>query len=405
MKKFWALLQEQPLANLLLFGIPLIILGGLLIFIGYRAIGQAQPAPTAVSQPSSQPLLATAPAAPTTPPHPFVRLAWFYKPPENGQLDLVAQKFQFFILTYKDETERDELKTKGVSVPFAQYLLFLAIQDPGNCQETPNGNQVAYKAGDFCQISDLHPDWFLLDRNGNRIRSGEDYYYMDPGNAGFQQFWLERAREMQETYGWENVFLDNVEASRRKMIDNDVGLAKYPDDKSFQAAVEGFLTYLHQNYFGPRGKMMYGNIVSVDDDKVWSRYLQSLDGVMIESFATDWSNGYQEHDDWEGQMREAESALAKAKTLILVAQGDRDDQQLQNFAYASYLLVNNGNAVFRYTNSDSYREVWLYENYGIDLGTPKGPRYKEKGNWRRDFKNGHVIVDPQKHTAEIVVNP
>jgi len=35
---------------------------------------------------------------------------------------------------------------------------------------------------------------------------------------------------------------------------------------------------------------MYGNIVSVDDDAVRERYIKQLDGVMIESFATDWSN-------------------------------------------------------------------------------------------------------------------
>ncbi len=319
-------------------------------------------------------------------------------------MDLVAQKFNFFILTYKDETERDALKAKGVTSPFAQYLLLMSIHDPGNCQDTPNGNQVAYKAGDFCQISEQHPDWFLLDKNGDRIQDGKDYYFMDPGSAGFRQFWLERAREMQQTYGWDNVFLDNVEASRRKMTDGGADLANYPDDNSFQSAVEGFLTTIRQGYFQPQGKLMYGNIVAVADDKVWGRYLQAMDGAMIESFATDWSNGYQSHDDWTQQMEEAESALAKGKTMILVAQGGQDDQELQTFAYASYLLIDNGNAVFRYTNSDSYREVWLYDNYDLDLGMPTGNRYQDKGGWRRDFANGYVTVDPQKHTAEIIVN-
>jgi hypothetical protein len=406
MKRYLILLQEQPLSNLLLFGIPLIILGGLLVFTGYRATQQALPAPTSINQNQAdqQPLLATT-STPALSSNPFMRLAWFYKPPEGGQLDLVAQKFNFFILTYKDETERDQLKAKGVASPFAQYLLLMAIQDPGNCQDNPNGNQVAYKAGDFCQISDQHPDWFLLDKNGNRIRSGDDYYYMDPGSAGYRQFWLERARELQETYGWDNVFLDNVEASRRKMTDNGADLANYPNDNSFQTAVEGFLETIRQNYFQPRGKQMYGNIVAVDDDKVWGRYLQYLDGAMIESFATDWSNGYQSHEDWKQQMDEAESALAQGKTMILVAQGAQDDQELQNFAYVSYLLINNGNAIFRYTNSDSYREVWLYDNYELNIGTPKGNRYMDKGNWRRDFSNGYVTLDPQKHTAHIVVNP
>ncbi len=335
----------------------------------------------------------------------IIRLAWFYKPPDETQLDLVVKQSDFFILTHKDESARSQLKAKGVTVPISQYLLFLVINDPGDCEEQPNGNQVAYKPGDFCQMSQLHPDWFLLDKNSNRISSSKNSYYMDPGNEGFRAFWLERARELQETYGWDNIFLDNVEASRSKMVGNGRSLAKYPDDKSYQQAVEDFLAYIRQNYFQPKNKPIYANIVSVDDDSVWESYLQYVDGAMIESFATDWSNGYSSRDEWEQEMNQAEQALLEGKTLILVAQGKQKDAKLQNFAFASYLLIANGNAFFRYTNSDSYRELWLYENYSLDLGMPLGNRYKYQGGWRRDFATGHVTVKPQKNQAEIVLNP
>jgi hypothetical protein len=409
MKKIFLSLHEQPISKLLVIGIPLIILGLLLIYIGYKAKQEAQLAPTQTSRPTgtSGPAspLTTPKAATTARPNPLIRLAWFYKPPEDRQLDLVAQNFNFFILTYKDENERDQLKAQGVTAPFSQYLLFLVINDPGDCQETPIGNQVAYKAGDFCMISRDHPDWFLLDQNGNRIQGSGDNYYMDPGNEGFRQFWLERAREMQETYGWDGLFLDNVEASQAKIVDDGTRPAQYPDDKSYTEAVYGFLSYIRQNYFKPQGKPMYGNIVSVDDDAVRKRYIQQLDGVMIESFATDWSDGYRKHDDWEQQMNLAQSVLSQGKTLILVSQGDENDLNRQKFAFASYLLVADGNAIFRYANSDSYREVWLYDDYKLDLGKPVGKRYKSTGEWRRDFSNGYVVVNPQKHTAEIVMNP
>lgn len=337
-------------------------------------------------------------------PENVVRLAWFYKPPEAEQMDLVAKQADFFILTHKDEEARSALKTQGVVAPISQYLLLAEIHDPGDCQEGPFGNQVAYKDGDFCAISDQHPDWFLLDKNGNRMGT-DDTYFMDPGNEGYRAFWLQRARELMETYGWETIFLDNVEASRTKMIKSNGSLANYPDDESYQQAVEGFLEYIRRNYFEPRGKRLYANIVSVDDDAVWDRYLDYLDGVMIESFATDWDRGYPSRKDWEAQMDQAERALQRGKTLILVAQGQQDDLELENFAFASYLLIADGNAYFRYTNSDAYREWWDYENYRVDLGAPLGPRSVEKGTWRRDFENGYVTVNPQKPQAEIVLNP
>jgi hypothetical protein len=228
---------------------------------------------------------------------------------------------------------------------------------------------------------------------------------MDPGNEGYRAFWLERARELQETYGWDNIFLDNVEGSRTKMLNSNKSVAQYPDEESYQEAVKGFLQYIRTNYFEPRNKPVYGNIVSVAEDHVWDEYMQYLDGAMIESFATDWSDGYRSRDEWEQQMNQAEHALELGKTLILVAQGDQDDSELQNFAFASYLLIANGNAVFRYTHSENYRDVWLYDNYDVDLGMPLGDRYKDKGGWRRDFANGYVTVNPKSHKAEIVLNP
>jgi hypothetical protein len=333
-----------------------------------------------------------------------IRLAWFYKPPDTTQMELVGKQADFFILTHKDEPALTEFKAQGVTVPFSQYLLLAEIHDPGSCSDGPRGNQVAYKAGDFCAISSQHPDWFLLDKNGKRIGDG-DTLLMDPGNAGYRAFWLERARELQETYGWQTVFLDNVEASRAKMVKGNEPLAKYPDDESYQRAVEGFLTYIRQNYFEPRGKPMYGNIVSVDDAAVWDGYMEYLDGAMIESFATDWDRGFPSTGDWEQQLDRAEQALIGGKTLILVAQGKQEDLTLQNFAFASYLLLANGNAYFRYTHSDSYREWWTYENYELNLGAPLSDRYEENGGWRREFQNGYVIVNPQKRHAEIVINP
>ena len=369
---------------------------------------QSQPTATATAMPDVIAVTQTPAITATALPADILRLAWFYKPPDPSQLDLVLQQADFFILTHKDEQARTEMKARGVSTPFSQYLLLAEIHNPGDCGEGPRGNQVAYREGDFCAISSQHPDWFLLDQNGNRIGT-EDTFYMDPGNEGYRAFWLERARELQETYGWEAVFLDNVEASRAKMVKGNQALANYPDDESYQRAVEGFLTYIRQNYFEPRGKAVYGNIVSVDDDAVWDRYTEYLDGVMIESFATDWGEGYPSQTDWDEQMDQAQRALARGKTLILESRGSEKDLQeqdleLQNFAFASYLLIADGNAYFRYTHG-FYREWLMYENYNLDLGAPLSERYEEQGGWRRDFENGYVIVNPQKSQAEIVISP
>jgi hypothetical protein len=332
-------------------------------------------------------------------------LAWFYKPPQESDFDFVADHFDFFILTHKDETARDQFRQAGLDGRFSQYLLLLIAEDPDGCDEGPRGNQVAFKEGDFCMIRDQHPDWFLQDQNGQPIKSGSDTYHMDPGSEGYRQFFLEQARELQETHGWDDLFLDNVEASPAKMVRNGTSLLKYPDAQSYADAVEGFLAYLRQGYFEPRGKKIYGNIVSLDEGHVFDQYLQHLDGAMVESFATYWSDGFRDADDWEEQMTRVQNAITQGKTMILVAQGTQGDVALQKFTYASYLLLADGNAAFRYTHSENYRDLWWYDNYELDLGQPLDARYEQDGGWRRDFANGYVTVNPHSHVAEIVVNP
>ncbi len=329
---------------------------------------------------------------------PLLRLAWFYKPPREAEWRQVAQRFDTFILTHNDEDARDAMKAAGAAAPFLQYLRFEVIHDPGGCDQEPLGSQVAYRVGDFCQLSAQHPDWFLLGADGKPLRdAGDGDVYMDPASAGWRAFWLERARTLQTTYGWDGLFLDNVEASLAKRIRRNQLPQQYPTDAAYRDAIAAFLADLDAHAPHP----LYANIIEATDEATWFRYLQYLDGAMIEAFAVDW-NDYFSAAQWEAQMALVEQAQALDKQLILVAQGDQTDAARQTFALASYLLVNSGRAAFRYADGN-YEQVWLYDNYQVDLGEPLGPRYKTGAVWQRDFERGTVEVNPETHAADIVV--
>ncbi len=326
--------------------------------------------------------------------------AWFYKPPVNNGLSLLPSRFDFYILTHRDEDERDTLRALGVDTPIPNYLLFAAIQDPGDCEKRPWGNQVAYLPGDFCKISVEHPDWFLLDTFGVRIKSNKNFYSMDMGNPEFQEFWFNRSRDLQIRYGWNGVFLDNVEASLSEHILEGKIPAKYPTDKSIQAAVEGFLSYLQKQNIGP----LYANIIAIRNRDIWLSYISYLDGAMLENFAVDWKGGDLSYSEWVEEQNMMLTSQYMEKKLILVSQGDQDDFQRQQFAYASYLLVNDGLAYFRYAlNHYAYDEVWWYGNYDLDFGRSLGPAYNEGRVWIRDFENGQVRVYPDEVRADIIL--
>jgi hypothetical protein len=334
-----------------------------------------------------------------TPSHYAVQFAWFYKPPlDESLLPALPQYYDFFILTHRDETQRDALQTFGVRQPIPAYLLFAEIHDPGNCETRPRGNQVAYLPGDFCRISAEHPDWFLLDADGTRIVDDDNYYNMDFGNPGFRTFWLERARALQATHGWQGFFLDNVEASLSKLNNNGHHPQQYPDDASLQLAVDAFLAEIRSARLGP----LYANIIAMKNPAVWARYLSHLDGALLENFAVGWRGQTLSLDEWQTQMNMIAESQRFGKKVIAVAQGDRDDLKRQQFAYASYLLVNDGQVFFRYAHHSAYREIWWYENYEIDLGRPLGEAHAENGIWTREFEHGRIRLDPARQVAEIV---
>jgi hypothetical protein len=334
----------------------------------------------------------------------YINLAYFYKPPVDSDASTLAKNFSTYILTRADEAFRDQLIASGVNAPILQYVRIEAIMDPGSCTAKPYRDNVAYKIGDFCTISQDHPDWFLLDKNGNRIKVDKKYYLMDPGNQGWREFWMSRTQESQEQLGWYGVFLDNVEASMSKIKSLGAAPANYPDDASYQAAILGFLKYIYTGYFQPQGRPLLANIISLADSAVWFSYMQYLDGGMDEAWAVDWNSGYRSAAEWNEELSRAEQTQNDGKYAILISQGAQSNNARQNFAFASYLLVTNGKAAFRYTDSNSYGKVWLYSNYELQLGSPLGPRYADGSLWKRDFTNGTVTVDPVNHTAQITVN-
>lgn len=334
-------------------------------------------------------------------PDQIINIAHFYKPPKMSAATAIKH-FGSIILTNGDQTYLAQLRDSGFGSTVPEYFRSDGIQNPGSCTAEPLNNQVAYKEGDFCDISKNHPDWFLLDKNGKRITvtNSGSYYRMDPANPGWRKFFLDRVIESQNEHGWSGLFLDNVEASLGKFF--TAKPVKYPDDASYQDAVAGFLSYLNENYDRP----IVGNIVTrySNDDATWFRYLQFMDGALQERFAVNWSETkYLSADSWLRDMELMEETQAQGKYVILIAPGNRSDTKRQRFAFASYLLISDGKAAFRYAKFSAYRQSWLYSNYKIDLGNPLGPRYQEGSTWRRDFANGYVIVNPVKRTAKIVV--
>lgn len=330
--------------------------------------------------------------------------AWFYKPAVDATTTTLATYFINYVLTNGDETYREDLIAKGITSPFLQYVRFDAIQDPGSCTARPGKNQVANRPGDFCNISTNHPDWFLLDTNGQRMYNG-NMVMMDPGNTSWRTFFLNRVIETQQL-GWRGVFLDNVEGSLTKRRQYGQLPANYPTDISYQTAIRDMLGYLYNGFFKPHWRPMFANVISLSPVSIWPWYMDNLDGAMSEAWATGWGDSsWRTVTQWNENLDRATQTQGRGKWIIGVGQGNKANYSRQRFAYASFLLVDNGRMFFRYADPATYTSAWVYANYLLDLGVPLGARYQNGSQWCRDYSKGKVCVDPAAHTSSINVNP
>lgn len=329
---------------------------------------------------------------------------YFYKPPSDVTISTLVNYYHNFTLTSGDETYRDDLRDHGVTSPMLQYVRFDAIQDPGSCTAQPDHNQVAWEKGDFCDISTNHPGWFLLDTNGNRMYNG-DMVMMDPGSSGWRWFFRTRIRTTQQL-GWDGVFLDNVEGSLTKRSQYGQMPQKYPTDDSYGAAIEGMLDFLYNGYFKSYGRPMFANIIALRPTTRWFSYMEFLDGAMCEAWATGWGNtDWRSKTAWLENLARAEQTQNDGKFIIGVGQGNKTNTARQRYAYASFLLVDDGRMFFRYGIASSYTEAWTYPNYLYDLGFPLGLRYQSGDNYCRNYSKGQACVNPTTHTSSITVNP
>jgi hypothetical protein len=339
--------------------------------------------------------------------------AWFYKPPQNTTVEKIIKKYDIFVLTRDDEKALAQIANSGAGTVL-QYIKFDAISDACfqakkpkgtacNCSVKPRANQVAWQPIDICEIRDKHPDWFLKDKNGNLIYWNE-FVMMDPGNAGWRQFWVTRIREYQAKYPkWGGVFMDNMSTRFGRHGDDFVELKRYPTPKSYQDAVVGFLSYAQNAYFKPTNRQMFSNMaIRWGDTAPFLRYMDHMEGAMDEFWAYP-RTGYYSVKEWTHRFERIQAAVKRGEKMILVSQGTQTDYNRQRFGFATYLLLASPTTYFRYTNDKTYGSMWQYDNYKIRLGTPKGYATRSGNTWTRLFSNGKVTVNPETRKANITV--
>src|SRR5207245_4996307 len=176
----------------------------------------------------------------------------------------------------------------------------------------------------YCWADASHPDWFLLDQSGNRVqwRGYPGHWWMDVGNAAYQDAWLNHVLPELKANGWDGVWIDTAISNPVYYLQSGEALAKYPTQVSYQTATDSFLAHVGPqltaagfaavpNLGGADGDgslfVKWANYTSGAGRELWGRYGPS--GPPLSG----WS--------WDRMMTQMDAVEASNKVFLAISYG------------------------------------------------------------------------------------
>ena len=274
--------------------------------------------------------------------------------------------------------------------------------------------------GNFSWIDKNHPEWFLLDKNGNRITdyydeySRRNVYIMDFGNSEWQHYLAKNIVQTAKKREWDGIFLDGMYVDIADYWAPN-GLLRYKNNREFNDAVRDFLATVYPS-FQESNKLIVPNAYGcIKVKNLWEAWLNFSDGGLDEGFVSIyvWSpeNIWRNEVEWMNQISYLEYTGNQDKLFYAYSTGRWLNKEDLLYNLASYLMGKNGGRdVFHNAaggcNYEKIREDYdvFKDFYNAPIGIPLGRRYNSQGVWQRDYSNGRVLVNPSSRKYFVVLD-
>jgi len=332
-------------------------------------------------------------------------LAWSIKD-ENEAKELA--KWDLLVLDMDVQTySLENLKLIKKYNPNIIILAYVTSQEIRSDSASLYGNSLRKKL--FAQINE---SWWLKDGNGNKISYWPKTYMLNVYNYGQSSngAWNTALPKFMHdnvlsTGLWDGVCYDNtwsgVSFVNGGNIDINNDGQKDSSDQLDSAWKQGYVKLLsYANSLDP-GKIIIGN------GKLSKDYLPYLNGKIHESFPDNydgvWINNVKYYFDYDHQYKQPSIIVINSNTNNT---GQVSYEQMR-FGLTSTLL---GNGYYSYDDGNlSHSKVWWFDEYSAFLGEPVKEAYNltgktdpiEPGLWRRDFKNGIVLVNSGDYPSSV----
>jgi hypothetical protein len=272
-----------------------------------------------------------------------------------------------------------------------------------------------------------HPEFFLLDNNGERCAAYapeyKERYLMDFGSRDYQRYWVEAIAHdvLQQPWRGAGIHIDNI----GPLCTFPAGKpAKYDTDEKWAAAALSYIDYV-TGAMHRQGAKVWINAGGTDSDRGW-KALQQLDSLANApdvvgeegAFAIGWGNAdtrFPSEEKWKhsvyfmSRLRKSRQAYF-SHTRLRRGGGGTDNYgkpvtfwQSLWYAMCSYLLGKDGdNSYFFFSSRGDggygANDWWFEEYERIDLGRAAGPyrklRHGDANVYWREFERGYVFVNP-----------
>lgn len=276
---------------------------------------------------------------------------------------------------------------------------------------------------DYFDVDRNHPDWFLLDANGNRVRDtryNEWSYYIDPGHPGAQNRAADRLVLLTQGLGvvpdW--VYFDGWNAR----IDSQ----QYPTWESILPAWLSLAQRLSPVIRGTLGaKMMVNSASQIGlyvDGNIGTQWISLIDGVLHEGAwiiynTTTRQYTYRAYNSTRNPVSFKDNSWVTVlravnaypdKYWVLLVQCDPNDREMFRYAVASYLVVLHDKCILAFDDRATMgRHTFLTFNLRpelfVPLGNPTGAYRIEQGAvqsgalFARNYEYGLVLVNPTEN--------
>ncbi len=315
----------------------------------------------------------------------------------------IASHADLLVTDGSGDSFAQQMKSENPDLKMFRYFVSCVVSDG----KRPFGTVIGYK-----ELSIKHPDWFLTDSGGERIKLSPERYLIDPKSEGWPEYWLKQVLKVTSGLPYDGVHGDVAHTDIGRFVPQ--AKHRFPHEEDFHGVQERFLAALHEG-LNRKGKLLILNNFtmgsSTDPDYLLNTRIHNCDGFNQQGVVMKWRNQPEHRFVNEKHlvrtMEIVEESARRQKIVMLGMQPSPDRREIA-YCVGCYLLMKNDPWV--YLNIDwagKYEHMRrLFREYGdiinADYGVPVGPRYKEKNLWKRKYSKGLVVVDPIKHTFDFI---